>query len=240
MIKNLIVFMTLISSFQGKANEIHFFEDKINYWNQNKNKKPSQKPQVKKESQNFNWDKHLNPENDEFFKEGNHIPPAPFMEVARRPTKENIDNYFAYIKKKNDIMNRLRLKIADYQKKKGVNSESKAYLSEKSNEVRPNIDLSHKKISITTFFLTTCSACHRMFKTLEALQNMGVYVEGVQIDIDSVRKTSVLFPVRMATEKEIATLKAAVHAVPFSIVRKEETTKSIEGFRTINQILQLF
>jgi hypothetical protein len=74
------------------AKEMSFFSSKINYWENNKESLKQEKlPIIKKKEKHkkFSWKKYLNPENDEFFQEGNYKPPAPFMELARRRTKKN-------------------------------------------------------------------------------------------------------------------------------------------------------
>ena len=37
----------------------------------------------------FPWQKYLDPKNDDFFREGDYSPPAPFMEIARNPSDSN-------------------------------------------------------------------------------------------------------------------------------------------------------
>lgn len=248
MFKFLFLFL-MISNLHAK--EIQFFDKKIDYWKKKTKRKPTviisdieiidsedEKKQDRKKNKKFSWNKYLNKENDEFFKEGNYLPPAPFMEVARRPTEENIKNYFSYIKMKNKLSRDLQIAIANYQKKysKELSPESKQYLSSKSHELSPKIDYSNQEISISTYFLTTCSACKKMFRTLKILQSQGIYVETIQIDIENPRKSGVSVPVRDATEKEIKGLKSAGLVVPFSIIRTKDDSFTLTGYQSTQSI----
>lgn len=78
-VKILIFLLTLLPLVSSA--EVSFFEDDINFWSEKKENK--QVHQLSNKKAKFDWSKYKNIENDEFFKEGNHIPPKPFMEVAR-------------------------------------------------------------------------------------------------------------------------------------------------------------
>ena len=81
------------------ATDFKYFEDsKLHFW-------PEQIPinqseAAPKTAETFQWKKYLDPKNEEFFKEGDYTPPAPFIEIARNPTDANIRNWFKYLETK--------------------------------------------------------------------------------------------------------------------------------------------
>ncbi len=232
--RSILLIFIVIGSPSSKA-EINFFNSEIDFWSNQKSKKTKVVNKSKKE---FDWEKYKNVENDEFFKEGNHIPPKPFMEVARRPTESNIKNWLEYIQNKNDIQRRFLTALRKY--KSSMNLEPKAIqvLEQKETQLLP-VPLTQKKISVTTYFLTTCPACKRMFKTLEALQKKGVYVEAIQIDSDKEMKRGVSVPVYKANKKEKDGLIKAGIGVPYSIVRIGNKAFPLSGYHTVSSILSV-
>ena len=115
---------------QAMAEETRFFSSGIDYWQAKevpdqtkKNVSPEETPiQEKTKDQEvkqapFDWQKFSSPKNNEFFKEGDYLPPEPFMEVSRNPSDENIRQWFAYIEQKNNLTERLTRRIDEYVKK---------------------------------------------------------------------------------------------------------------------------
>ena len=76
---------------------------------------------LKERTKNLTGKPYLNPKTTEdlkeVFREGNHTPPEPLIEVAKNPTDENIKNWFELVKKKNQFIARLHKKMSDYLKK---------------------------------------------------------------------------------------------------------------------------
>lgn len=229
----LILLLFPLSSFA----DVNFFETEINFWDEKKKNIPKENISKKKET-TFEWSKYKNIENDEFFKEGNHIPPKPFMEVARRPTEENIKNWLDYIKMKNDVQSRFLAALNSYKSKKKLSPESAQLIEQKARGLPKPIALPLKKMTITTYFLTTCPACKRMFKTLEELQRMGVYVEAIQVDSEKNLKFGVSVPVYKINKKEKEGLMSSGIGVPYSIVRIGKKAVPVSGFQTTRSLLQ--
>lgn len=227
------LFMLSLSSYA----DVNFFETEINFWGESKKNIPK-KDIIKKKETKFEWSKYQNIENDEFFKEGNHIPPKPFMEVARRPTEENIKNWLAYIKMKNDMQARFLAALNKYKRKMNLSPKSAQLIEKKTYSLPKPISLPSKKITVTTYFLTTCSACKRMFKTLAELQKMGVYVEAIQVDSEKNLKSGVSVPVYKINKKEKEGLMNSGIGVPYSIVRVGKKAVPLSGFQTPNSLLQ--
>lgn len=214
--------------------EINFFDSKIDFW---KDKKVESKQEHIKDSKaKFDWKTYKDPENDEFFREGNYLPPKPFLEVARRPTDKNIKNWMDYINQKNQIQKRFLAALREYQKKNNLGAKANEVLETKISKVN-FIPSENSKISISTYFLTTCPACKKMFNTLEILQNKGVYVEAIQIDTDKYLKKAILVPMRMAEEKEIKGMKESGLGVPYSIIRINGKAQTLSGYQTPESIM---
>src|SRR3990167_2697082 len=97
-----IVWYIAISMLSPIAYGFDYFNNTIDYWQENRSievpKKPDATPKEKENPMQpkpaFDWSKHMDPKNDEFFQEVDHTPPAPFMELARNPTDENIKRWF--------------------------------------------------------------------------------------------------------------------------------------------------
>ncbi len=232
-VKILIFLLTLLPLVSSA--EVSFFDNDINFWNEKKEKKQVHQSSNKKEK--FDWSKYKNIENDEFFKEGNHIPPKPFMEVARRPTEENIKNWLDYIRMKNDVQARFQKALAKYREKVSLSPESSQMLTQKSRSL-VQTNLPQKNITITTYFLTTCPACKRMFKTLEELQKMGVYVEAIQVDSDKKLKFGVSVPIYKINTKEKEGIINSGIGVPYSIVRVGKRAIPVNGFQTVKSLFE--
>ena len=222
--------------------EINFFSKEIDYWNEKNIKKNISKAtptsNSKKEKKEFDWEKYKDIENDEFFKEGNHIPPAPFMEVARRPTKKNIENWLEYINQKNAVQRRFLKEIRKYQASKELSPESKSFLVNQEKLLNFTPD-DFKGVTVTTYFLTTCPACKKMFQSLSELQKNEIYVEAIQVDYKKKLKSAVDVPVYLASDKEAKGLIEAGIGVPYSILRIGKKAFPLNGYQNSQGVISM-
>lgn len=258
LVKNSVLLFVILIGFNMMAkakSDVSFFEnDEINYWdNEKKEEKVIPKKQTgqpvkvakSKENEKFSWKNHLNVENDEFFKEGKHVPPAPLMEVARRPTDKNIKNYLKYFGMKNFIKTRMQNAIESYIKRnnstgsKKLTLESKNYLMAKAKEFKGHVD-GREKIQFTMYFRATCPHCKRMFKTLEELGKMGFLVQAIQMDKVPLKQKYAV-PISDAEKRDMDYLKSmGVKGVPYTLVRIQDGKQySLKGFRSTNEVLSL-
>jgi len=235
--------------------EVSFFDsNEINYWgnekkeeknNATKKLKKVTKVEEEKKGSKFSWKSHLNVEHDDFFKEGKHLPPAPLMEVARRPTDKNIKNYLKYFGMKNLIKARMQNAIESYIKrnnssgKKKLTAQSKNYLRHKAKKFKGHVD-GREKIRFSMYFRATCPHCKRMFKTLEQLGAMGFVVEAVQTDKVPLKERYAV-PVSSATKEDMAYLKSmGVKGVPYTLIRIQDGKQySLKGYRSTSEVLSL-
>ena len=72
------------------ASAFEFFESGIDYWSKPEAVRPATAPSSKSAvpptSSQFDWNRQLDPKNDEFFREGDYVPPAPFLALVRNPS----------------------------------------------------------------------------------------------------------------------------------------------------------
>ena len=136
----LCIFIISLSPYELQAFE--YFNRSIDYWNEKEPVKKEIKPipienvgnrkktksyphdnlmtqeSADQNHRKFNWDTYLNPQTmddlREVFREGNHIPPTPLLEVTMNPTDKNIKNWLELVRRKNQFFTRLNQKMADY------------------------------------------------------------------------------------------------------------------------------
>lgn len=156
-----------------------YFGNEIDYW---KERSATDPPPKSKSKTGFDWKKYQDPKNKEFFKEGDHVPPEPFMELARDPSDENIKQWFAYIDKKNQLMAALQDRMQEYLKaNQSAKPEEKQVLKDQiANLAASKID--HKRFRFRMYFDSSCPHCKSMMKTMKEANDKGFYVEVKQID----------------------------------------------------------
>ncbi len=185
----------------------------------------------------FDWKKHLDEKNDDFFREGEYVPPAPFMEVARNPSDENIRFWLSYLDKKNTLAERLRSRIAEYSLKNAspkfhtLAGQVTAQLPQTQGQLDP------ARFRIRMYFESTCPHCKRMMGTLRALQDEGIFIEALQIDGAQLSESA--FPVATARADPEDVKKQGISSVPFTLIADLKTKtvlKPITGFKTASEM----
>lgn len=199
--------------------------------------KPSQKPipektQIETQKKPFSWNDQLNVENDQFFKEGDYIPPAPLIEAMRRPTKENILNFEKWQEMRNVLLQRYEVARSQYVGKTGNPAPV------------PDIqvlEVSEKELSnyhYIFYFESTCPSCHAMFQTINQMVQRGVYVEAIRVDHGDSEVKGLDLPWIFAKPEELKKLN--LKAVPVLVAIDEKTQKAYQmtGRKSIKEILQ--
>ena len=181
----------------------------------------------------------MDPKNDEFFKEGDHTPPAPFMELARNPTDENIKRWFALIEMKNQMMERLHVSMANYvqQNQSKLNTEEKDLITQNIQKISPqNIDV--KRFRFRLYFESSCPHCHHMMGTMKELQDLGYYGELRQVDKN--RPTFPLpFASSQATPEELKAREITSWPVLFIADTGKKLIYRVNGYQSTEQVLQI-
>ena len=197
----ILSFIIIIVFSSVKAN---MFDSPINYFDEETpesailNKKSRK---IIRKKKNFNWGMYLNESNDEFFKEGNYIPPAPFMETMRRPTRKNILFFEEWKSKRNRL---LRIYNKERNRILGLNGFKRKLKIKTSNKEIYN---ALKKYRIMFYFSTTCSSCKLMFNVINRLVDNGVYVEAVRVDPGNDTVANLKIPWTPVSVKEYSLIK---------------------------------
>ena len=242
----------------AEADAIKYFGKGIDFWNKEKTKASdlksgddkeapvdtattipaNQTREVKGSQQKFNWSNQLDPENKEFFREGDYTPPEPFMELVRNPTDNNIRMWFAYMDKKNQLAQRLSQRMEEY-------ARSNAPQIPKMDVTRiiaaahrqPLADDEFERYRFRMYFDSQCPHCRHMFETLNELQDRGYFVEARQVDqgsLDGVQSHVAIVP---AGRDEVK--KYGITSVPLLLVGDLKAKKVFRqsGFITVEQLL---
>ncbi|MBK9324276.1 MAG: conjugal transfer protein TraF [Bdellovibrionaceae bacterium] len=243
-IRKTILFL-LLSSF-AQAEKLEYFDSKIDFWGDKQSSKdaPKKEPSpTEKQDSKFPWKTFLDPKNKEFFKEGDYMPPEPFMEVARNPTDDNIKQWFELMKKKNELQTKLQERMAEYMAKNGElkttpNVATAAPAAPKAKE--QNVALDPSRFRLRMYFESTCPHCRRMFQVLKRLQDGGFQVEALQVDSGPVQDAEKIVPISRADPNDLK--KHGIKGVPFLLIadtKRKALLPAIEGYHDFEDILRL-
>jgi len=236
----ILIFLYLIMFTILRAEEMEYFDTQIDYWEEKSSpkKKAEKKLKPKIKESEFKWGQYLNPEKDEFFREGEYLPPKPFMELVRRPTDKNITMWSKYIDKKNELLARLQLRMEQYLDKNKDKMPKQAINEFKNqvNKVESKISYDTKQYRFRFYLESSCPHCKKMITTIKELQNKGYYVEARMIDKNS--RLKLPFPVLQASKEEIKKYK--IKSVPFLIVGdlKKKVVYTLNGYQTVKSIFE--
>ena len=180
----------------------------------------------------FSWSDQLDIEKDQFFKEGDYIPPAPLIEALRRPTKENIENFEKWQAMRNLLLERYEAARLQYVAKNGASIPRAPALAEVNTG-----DIN--KYRYLFYFESTCPHCHAMFQTINEMVRGGAYVEAIRIDKGEGEVRGLEIPWSFAKPDELKKLN--VKAVPVLVAIDEKTKRAYQmtGKKTVREILQV-
>lgn len=201
-------------------------------------------PSVKVAESTFPWKKYLDPKSDEFFREGDYLPPPPFMEIARNPNDENIENWLKYIAAKNEISQRLQAKLTEYAQKRQTGAQLKVATAEPAIQIKPQetvpLHEDAKRFRLRLYFDSKCPHCAKMIQTAQSLSQKGLWIELKQIDQDSRARERIPFPVTSASTAELKQYQ--IESVPLLLVGdlRSRTYFKIQGYQTEESVLRAF
>ncbi len=251
----------------GEVGGVQYFKDpEIDFWRgevaQDKSKAVVVVPTAKGDTKNgvatptkgsFAWNKYLNPSNDEFFKEGDYTPPAPFMEIARNPTDQNIQNWFKYLETKNALLQTLQAKLSEYTMKRSVPGLVAMKGSPSSPEIDPDAvkrvqqryenartpAVDAKQFRLRLYFDSHCPHCEHMMGTVRELMRLGYWVELRQIDGDVSARARIPFAVTSATPEELK--RYQIESVPVLLVGnlKTQSFSKIQGYQPTAEVVKV-
>lgn len=241
----LLVTSILWSSFLF-GDDLSFYNGKIDYWpsEASKEKEAPQTieviPTVKETSETgktaFDWKKALDPKNDEFFKEGDYTPPAPFMEVARNPSDDNIKLWHTYIEKKNLLAARLNARLQEYELRNSIpNQVARPEVGQKPKGI---VKVDPSRYQFRLYFDSECPHCKRMMQTMKELAESGYQVEAKQVDRKDFSTLGLPFSFTWASDDEIK--RHGISSIPFLLVvdTKKKIVYKMSGFKTVSSIFE--
>lgn len=214
-----MVFMLVGSVARGE--DIRFFESGVEFWKKPASKVVSQPQQLPAETK-FSWATYLDPKNDEFFREGDYLPPRPFMEIVRNPSDENLALWFRYIEQKNSLSTRLSARMQEF-----INSGRAPGDTSVQEIVAPTVatrkahNVEPTRFRFRLYFDSSCPHCQKMLDSLAELHQMGFFVEARQIDAGPA--PTVPYPLARAGPQEVEERK--ITAVPLLLIA--DATKGI-------------
>lgn len=240
-IPTLLLFLNLVHTKTANAGGFEYFDSNIDYWNEKPKSKAQEKQiqsvETKSSKKKFNWDKYLDPENDEFFREGDYTPPAPFMEVYRRPTKKNVLLWDKYIKKKNLIHKRA---LKNMKKYLSPNVVSPQIIAQEKRQVtnEKSITQIFKGKWIVFYFDKNCPHCEKMYPIINKLSMSGAVVQAVRLDTGNGIVSGLGVPWQRIKKGEQQRLK--INVTPTTLIVEEETkkVKKLTGNRSLFEILK--
>lgn len=187
----------------------------------------------------FPWKKYSDPKNDEFFREGEYLPPAPFMEIARNPNDENIEHWFKYLEAKNEITRRLQAKLSEYAAKNAQVVSDNPDIQKSLRAVPESVAImpNAKRYRLRLYFDSKCPHCERMMGTLRSLAQQGFLIELKQVDKDTQVRGRIPFPVIELLPNELKQYQ--IETVPTLLVGDLVSSSyfKIQGYQTEQSVL---
>jgi hypothetical protein len=266
-----VLFITLMLASYSSAladppmgGEVQYFNDpELNYWKTAEPKKPIFNNEAGKRKPDLNipkptagksqfpWNKYLSQNSDEFFKEGDYTPPAPFMEIARNPSDENIENWFRYLETKNVLLRNLQERLTQYSNhhpQPGLATyapsvqrsvEDDAVLKTSARIEKPQTtSVDAKNYRMRLYFDSHCPHCQKMLGTVADLMRMGYWVELKQVDKDTSIRAKIPFSVSDASPQELKQYQ--IEAVPVLLIGnlKKQNFAKVQGYHEAREIIE--
>ena len=218
-----------------------FFDTPIKYFDEEKIEKKVIESIEKKiskdsESKGFKWDNYLDENKDEFFREGDYLPPAPFLEVVRRPTAKNILLFEEWKKKKNRLLTRYNEKRMAVLGLKGISANP---IIGKGGSSSKEVYGKLKRYRMVFYFDSKCPSCKGMYQIVNQLASNGVYVEAVRLDTGENEIEGLRIPWVKVSANEMSILK--ISAVPMLMIFEDESKKAFKvvGKKSAEEILSI-
>lgn len=218
-----------------------FFDNRIKYFEEEK-AEPKESQSVAQEApkavepQGFKWDNYLDESKDDFFREGDYIPPAPFLEVMRRPTAKNILLFEKWKEKKNHLLKRYNEKRMAVLGTKGLSASP---IVEQVTGATKGVYEQLKEYRMVFYFDSKCPSCKGMYQVVNQLSDNGVYVEAVRLDAGENLIEGLRVPWSLASAKEMSVLK--ISAVPMLMIFEDRTKQAFKvvGKKSADEILSI-
>lgn len=222
--------------------QMAYFGGGIDYWREAEHRPPQDSSAEKTDvaSPAFDWQPYLDPSHDEFFREGDYLPPRPFMEVARNPTDDNLRQWFTYMEAKNAVQARLQSRMQEFLGgRSGPESQRPTRpIHEETSASAQALDRS--RYVLRFYFDSTCPHCRRMAPEVEKIRALGFQVEAHQVDGGAVSGFGALKArVTPATSEELQ--RYGIGGVPVLLIAdlQSKAVYRLNGFQTAESIVEL-
>lgn len=238
LLKIMALQMVLLIPGNAICGDLGFFNGSIDYWQSAHLKTATvPSPNVPEAAPVFDWGPYLDPHSEEFFREGDYVPPAPFLAVARNPSDENLKKWLTHIERKNALAQRFETRLQDYLARTGDTTSKAAVTAQPPTSINSS-PLKPERFRLRLYFDSTCPHCRHMFETLAELQRQGFAIEGKQIDQRPLLHAAT-FPVSQATAAEIAHQK--IEGVPLLLVADIDrgVMSRISGYHDEKEVLSV-
>lgn len=227
------------------AEDVSFFVGGIDYWHEAARDNtgqavcdrvaPMQSASENLTPMRFDWQRALDPSNDEFFREGDYVPPAPFMEVARDPSDSNIQHWHAYIAKKNALAARLEQRLHEYAVRYGQDVvQVPTSPLKRTQSMIPD----RSRYQFRMYFDSQCPHCQKMLQTMTELTHQGYRVEAKQVDDLPFDSRALPFPWSKASREEVKL--QAISSVPLLLVAdsQRQVVYKMSGYKSVSGIFE--
>ena len=173
------------------ATSFSFYETDIDYWpekakveevQRTEEKKIVEEKSNKEEMNRFDWEKVSDPDNDEFYRQGDHMPPAALVEAMKNPSDQNLKRYFDLKEKRERKLQEFTQRSEKYRLKKLEKALSKMEKVQVNKNKFYNAREIRSKYKIRMYYDSNCPHCKRMYQNLITLQKDGFSVDAIQID----------------------------------------------------------
>ncbi len=229
----LILLLILLESLAANAS---LYDTRIDYWSEEVKEVNESAEPVETPSNEFSWEDAMNPNNDEFYRRGDHMPPAPLVEVMKNPTDYNIKKYYELEAKREQKLSEFIKKSEKYRLasiEKELRKVSKPTIKKDSFY---NVRANRSKYRLRMYFDSRCPHCKRMYQELLVLSREGYSVELVQIDMAPNPFKEIITRKIRPGEREKVRLNNG--GVPLTLVLNNKTKKVgfIRGYKSLGEL----
>jgi hypothetical protein len=166
-------------------------------------------PSAPEEAAAFDWADYADPRTEQFWKDGDHVPPAPLLEVIRSPTPENVARYRAWTSQ--------QLEVA-------------AWVSELLAAPDAAPPVSWSGVQVVYFYASACGYCRKNTPEVLELMTLGADVMPVHLD-----RPSPAYPSSTLWSAEMGSL-VEVEGTPTWVLVAEGKRRVVRGYATVERL----
>jgi thiol-disulfide isomerase/thioredoxin len=157
----------------------------------------------------FDWSDYTDPTQPEFWREGDHTPPAPLLELIRDPSPENIERYRAWTSQKLEVSAQVSALLAQAEQPAQVSWDG---------------------VQVVYFYARGCGYCQQNTPHVLELQELGADVMPVHLD-----SPSPALPTSTPWTEEMGQL-VAVQGTPTWVLVEDGQRRVVRGFATVQRL----